>query len=80
MRFGSLNYLGPAITTKEPEWANDGVHTVLMVGAGWCRRANSHAWTQGQFPQASRLDTMSFLCGKEPGSKSPTHSDFVSFR
>ena len=48
LRFGSLNYLGPAITTKEPEWANDGVHTVLMVGAGWCRREVTHAWTQSQ--------------------------------
>ena len=47
-RFGSLDYLGPTIATKKPEWVNNGVHMVLMVGAGWCRREVSHAWTQSQ--------------------------------
>ena len=33
-RFGFLDYLGPTIATKKPEWVNNGVHTVPMVGAG----------------------------------------------
>ena len=40
--FGSHSY------TEKPEWANNRVHTVLMVGVGWCGRENSHAWKQDQ--------------------------------
>ena len=51
---------------------------LVLVGVG--EKSPMHGHRVKKFPQASRLDTMSFLCGKEPGSKSPTHSDFVSFR
>ena len=51
-----------------------------LVLAGVGEKSPMHGHRVKKFPQASRLDTVSFLCGKEPGSKSPTHSDFVSFR